>query len=146
MGYTIFKQLPKGGTPGFNLGWLHGCQSGLGTNFGGAIFLSSYSWSRDVDIALSKPNINKIRAKYTKELPINWNNDAEVKKNFSDYNRIFWGAYKFCKHTALGILQTASMNPPLPGQTRYDPSAHSLSNIYRMHGKGDPRIGNSGLW
>jgi len=45
----------------------------------------------------------------------------------------------------LGILQTADMSPPLPGQERYNPMGHSLGNIWKMNGKGDTRIG-TGNW
>ena len=53
MGF-IFNHVPKEGSPGFRLGWMHGCESGLGTQFGGAIYQSFYSWKRDPDIASSK--------------------------------------------------------------------------------------------
>lgn len=43
----VFKNIPKDGTPGYKLGWIHGCESGLGTQFGGAIYQSFYTWKRD---------------------------------------------------------------------------------------------------
>ena len=146
MGQTLFSQMPKGGSPGYNLGWIHGCQSGLGSQFAGAFYMSFYSWSKDSDIASSNPNIAKIKTRYKKELKdVNWNDPADVKRNFSDYNTIFWGSHIFCRHSALGILQTAAMNPVLPGQERYDPMGHSLGNIWKINGKGDTRIG-TGNW
>ena len=81
--------MPKNGSPGFKLGWIHGCESGLGSQFGGAFFMSFYSWKRDPDIASVDPNITRIRARYKKELKdVNWDNPAEVKKNLSDYNSV----------------------------------------------------------
>lgn len=146
MGYTVFKQMPKGGTPGFELGWTHGCQSGLGSQFAGAIYMTFYTWSKDADIASTTPDINKIRVRYSKELrKVNWNDENDIKKNFSDYNTIFWGAHAFCRHAALGILQTAGMGPPLPGEERYNPGAHSVSSIWKLDGKGDVRLG-TGFW
>ncbi len=154
MGYTLFKQMPKGGSPGYELGWTHGCQSGLGSQFGTAIFQTFYTWSRDPDIASATPDIQKLRARYRKELKdVNWDNPAEVKKNFSDYNTIFWGAHAFCRHSVLGILQTTDMSgdsgkgliPTLPGDDRYDPSQNSIGRVWSLHGKGDTRVG-TGFW
>lgn len=146
-GYLLFRQMPKGGTPGFRLGWVHGCESGLGTQFAGAVYMSFYTWKRDPDIASIDPNIPKIRARYKKELrDVNWNNAAEVKKNFSDYNTIFWGAHAFCRHSALGVLHTADMEPPLPGDERYKMGAHSIGNVFKIT-KRDVRLGvNGGMW
>ncbi len=148
-GYSLFKQMPKGGSPGFRLGWIHGCESGLGSQFGGSIYMSFYTWKKDPDIALTEPDYEKIRKRYKKELAdIDWNNPAEVKKNFNDYNTIFWGGHIFCRHSVLGILQTAEMAPPLPGEDRYDPAKHSLGNIWKITGKGDTRYGATpaSLW
>ena len=145
----VFDQRPKGGSPGFNLGWDHGCQSGLGSHFGGAFMMTFYTWSKDPDIASVSPDLQKIRKKYRKELKdLNWNNEVEVKKSFSDYNRVFWSAHLFCRHVALGTLQTAGMGPNLAGSSktpRYDPMAHSIGNIYKIDGKGDTRIAK-GFW
>jgi hypothetical protein len=147
MGQMLFSYMPKDGSPGFKLGWIHGCQSGLGSQFAGAFYMTFYTWSRDPDITSSNPNIQVIRERYKKELKdINWDNPAEVKKNFSDYNTIFWGAHSFCRHSALGILQTARMAPTLPGDERFDPGAHNLGSIWRITGKGDTRIGAGGNW
>lgn len=144
-GYMLFKQMPEGGSPGFNLGWIHGCQSGLGSQFGGAVGMSFYTWSKDPDIASSNPNIPKIKERYKKELKdINWDDIAEVKKNFSDYNTIFWGAHSFCRHSRLGMLQTAGMTPNLPGDERYDPGAHSVGSVWEMDKRGDTRM--KSLW
>jgi hypothetical protein len=146
-GYILFRQMPEGGSPGFNLGWIHGCESGLGSQFGGAIKMTFYTWSKDPDIASSNPDIPKIRKRYKKELKdINWDDIAEVKKNFSDYNTIFWGAHSFCRHSTLQIEQAAGYEPPLPGDERYDPGAHNLGTIWKLNGKGDTRIGSKGLW
>lgn len=147
MGYRVFKQMPKGGSPGFELGWIHGCQSGLGSQFGGSFYMSFYSWSRDPDISSSTPNIDVIRNRYKKELKkINWNNPEEIKKNFDDYNKIFWSAHIFCRHSILGTLQSAGMTPPLPSQQRYDPSAHNIGSIWKINGKGDTRFATGGNW
>lgn len=151
-GYVMFRQMPKGGTPGFNLGWTHGCQSGLGSQFGGSVFMTFYTWSRDPDITSVNPDIPKIRARYKKELKhVNWDNPANIKKNFSDYNTVFWSSHIFCRHSVLGILQTADMTPSLAGKSRYDPSAHSIGNVWKINGKGDTRYGastgaNGGFW
>ncbi len=146
-GYQVFKQMPKNGSPGYTLGWIHGCQSGLGSQFGGAIYMTFYTWSRDPDIASVNPDIPKIRARYKKELrAVNWDNPADVKKNFSDYNTIFWGAHSFCRHSTLGILQTAAMAPKLPGEDRHTWDEHSLGNIWKINGKGDTRYAVGGLW
>jgi hypothetical protein len=141
----LFNHMPKGGSPGFNLGWIHGCQSGMGSQFGGAFGMTFYTWSKDPDIASSNPDIPKIKARYKKELKdINWDDINEVKKNFSDYNTIFWGAHSFCRHSRLGILQTAGMNPTLPGDDRYDPGAHNVGSIWNMDARGDVRM--KSLW
>lgn len=141
-GYKLFRQIPKNGTPGFTLGWIHGCESGLGTQFAGAIYMSFYTWKRDPDMVAENPNLEAIRKRYKKELRnVDWNNEVEVEKNLSDYNTIFWGAHAFCRHSALGILQTATMAPPLPGEDRYDPAAHTVGSIWKINGKGDTRYG-----
>lgn len=148
-GYRIFSKMPSGGTPGFNLGWIHGCESGLGTQFSPGIYMSFYGWSKDPDIASSNPDVNKIRQRYKKELKnINWNSEADIKKNFSDYNTIFWGAHAFCRHSMLQTAQMADMTPPLPGETRYDPAKHSIGNVWKLNARGDSRIGSgaTSLW
>jgi hypothetical protein len=146
----LFNQMPKGGTPGFELGWLHGCESGLGSQFGGAVYMTFYTWKKDPNIASSNRSpeiLEKIRQNYKDEkiAKINWGNPAEVDKNFSDYNTIFWGAHTFCRHSILGNIQMAGMGgaaggPPVPGEERYDPAKHSLGNIYKIDGKGDARL------
>lgn len=143
----LFNKMPKDGSPGFKLGWEHGCHSGLGSQFGGAFYMTMYTWKKDPDIMSSNPDIKKIRNRYKKELKdVDWNNPADIKKNFSDYKKIFWGAHIFCRHSVLGLLQTAGMDPSLPGKTRYDPGAHSLRNVWNLQGKGDVRIGSTGHW
>ncbi len=147
----LFSKMPKGGSPGYNLGWTHGCQSALGSQFAGSFFMSFYSWSRDPDISSSNPNIEKIRQRYgKKELKdINWNDLAQVKANFADYNQVFWEGHYFCRQTSIGTAQMAGMNPPLPGETRYNPAAHHLGSIYKLDGKNDPRWGSpvsGGFW
>lgn len=147
IGYRLFRQMPKGGSPGFNLGWVHGCESGLGTQFGGAIYMNFYTWQRDSDIVSSAPDIDKIRKRYKKELKdVNWNDSNDIKRNFRDYNKIFWSAHAFCRHSVVGTLQAASMDPPLAGEVRYNPAAHHLGSIWKLDGKGDVRIGSKGLW
>ena len=145
MGF-IFRHAPKEGSPGFRLGWMHGCESGLGTQFGGAIYQSFYSWKRDADIASSNPDYKKIKDRYKKELrDVNWNNLQDIKKNFSDYNTIFWGGHYFCRQSVLGTLKAADMNPALPDEERFNPMAHSIGNVFKMTSVGDTRIG-TGLW
>ncbi len=145
-GYKFFSQMPKGGSPGFELGWIHGCQSGLGTQFGAAIYMTFYTWSRDPDISSVNPDIPKIRARYKKELKgINWDDINDVKKNFSDYNTIFWNTHSFCRHSILGTMQSAGMTPKLAGQERFSPSEHNLGSVWKIDGKGDTRIGR-GFW
>jgi hypothetical protein len=145
-GYFMFKQMPKNGTPGFKLGWLHGCESGLSTQFAGAFYMTFYSWKKDPDIASVDPNIDKIRKRYPKELKnVNWKSTAEVKKNFSDYNTIFWNAHAFCRHSALGLLYTADMAPPLPGEERYNMMAHSVGNVFKITAR-DTRVGSGANW
>jgi hypothetical protein len=142
----VFNHVPKEGSPGFKLGWLHGCESGLGTQFGGAIYQSFYTWKRDPDIASANPDYNVIRKRYKKELRgVNWRDIKDIKKNLSDYNTIFWGGHYFCRQVIIGTLQTADMAPPVADEERYNPMAHSLGNIFKMTGKGDTRIG-TGLW
>ena len=141
----IFNKMPQGGTPGFELGWMHGCESGLASQFGGAVYMSFYSWKKDVDIVKTNKtpqDLERIRTRYKDEklANIDWNNQAEVQKNFSDYSAIFWTAHIFCRHGVLGELQMAGMDPSLPGQERYDPAKHSLGNIYKIDGKGDARL------
>ncbi len=147
-GQLVFSQMPKGGSPGYNLGWIHGCQSGLATQFAGAIGMTFYSWSRDVDITSSNPNIAAVKERYgNKELKdVNWNDSADIKRNFSDYNLVFWDAYGFCKQTALGTLRATVGNPPLAGETRYDPSKSNIGDIWKIGGAYDSRIGSTGLW
>lgn len=142
----VFKNAPKNGSPGFRLGWIHGCESGLSTQFGGAIYQSFYTWKRDPDITSSEPDYDKIRKRYRKELKdIDWNNINDIKKNFSDYNTIFWGGHIFCRQAVIGMLISADMKPPVADDERYNPMAHSLGNIWKMTGRGDTRIG-TGLW
>ena len=146
-GYMTFKRMPKGGSPGVQLGWIHGCQSGLGSQFGGGLFMYFYTWSRDPDITSVNPDINKIRRRYKKELVgVDWNNRDNINKNFGDYNTIFWNAHSFCHASILGVLQMAEMRPSLPGDDRYDPGYEPFGKVWSLHGKGDTRIGKSGLW
>ncbi len=141
-GHLLFSQVPKGGSPGYTLGWKHGCESGAGTQFGGAVYMTFYTWHRDVDITSTKPNIPLIRQRYKKELAgINWNDPADIKRNFDDYNMVFWDAHLFCRQTVLGALQPAGMNPVLPGEERYDPAAHSIGSVWKLTAKGDTRWG-----
>lgn len=145
---SIFKLMPKG-TPGFELGWQHGCESGLGTQFGGAIMMTFYTWHRDVQITKSNPtpeDIEAVRRRYPKELRgVNWNNPEDVKRNFSHYNSVFWQGHAFCRQSILGRLQNAGMNPPIPGDTRVEFDKIDIGNIYKIDGRGDARWGN-GYW
>ncbi len=151
----LFTYIPENGSPGLKLGWIHGCESGLGTQFGGGIYMSFYSWKRDPDITSSNPNIPLIRERYKKELKgVNWNDPNDIKKNFSDYNTIFWSGHIFCRHSVLGNLQTTQVPttgdqgliPALPGEDRYDMTKGNIGYIWMIHGKGDARIGNAGNW
>lgn len=143
---------PKGGSPGYDLGWIHGCQSGAGSQFGGSFFKSFYTWARDPDLTTTKPDIAKIRKRYgSKELKkVNWNDPVDIKKNLADYNAVFWDAHFACRQIVLGTLQMAGMDPVLPGKVRYDPGAHNLGSVYRLNGKGDVRLGSpagtGGYW
>ncbi len=145
----VFKLMPKGGTPGFNLGWRHGCESGLGTQFGGAFYMTFYTWSRDPEIAKANPtpeDIEIIRKRYKKELKdVNWNDPEDVTKNLRHYNMIFWPGHAFCRQSILGTLQNAAMNPPIPGDDRIDFGKGAIGNIYKIDGRGDARWGN-GYW
>ncbi len=143
----LFKMMPKGGSPGYNLGWKHGCESGLGTQFAGALSMSFFTWHRDIDIVSSKPNIPAVKERYKKELKdVNWSDPADVKRNFSDYNLVFFDAYNFCRQTALGSLRATTINPPLPGGTRYDPGGQNIADVWKLDGAYDSRIGNTGYW
>lgn len=152
-GYFVFRQMPENGSPGFNLGWTHGCESGLGTQFGGKMYMTFYTWKKDPDISSAQPDVEAIKKRYPKELKdVNWDNAAEVKRNFDDYKAVFWSAHIFCRHSAIGMLQTAGtaasatgFTPPVAGDTRYDPAHHSIGNVWKLHGKGDTRIG-TGFW
>jgi hypothetical protein len=140
----LFKNAPTDGSPGLELGWIHGCESGLGTQFGGAVYQTFYTWKKDPDIVKSSKtaeDVRRIRERYKDEriAKINWDDADEVRKNFSDYNSIFWSSHIFCRHAVLGQLQMSGMEPPLVDRERYDPSAHSLGNIYKIDGKGDSR-------
>ena len=142
-GYLLFSMMPKGGSPGYNLGWVHGCESGAGTQFGGAFFVSMYKWRKDPDIATSRPNYAIIKERYKKELKdVNWNDEKDIKRNLTDYNIVFWDAHFLCRQTVLGTLQMAGMEPNLPGDTRFDPQAHHIGSIYNMSAKGDNRLGS----
>jgi hypothetical protein len=145
---SLFRQMPKG-SPGFELGWKHGCSSGLGSQFTGAIFMTFYTWSRDPDIIKYKKtpqDIARIRARYPKELKnINWSDPKDINKNFAHYNKMFWKAHAFCRHSALGQMQNAGMSIPIPGQSRIDFEQHDIGKIYKIDGRGDARWGN-GLW
>lgn len=140
----MFRQKPKDGSPGYRLGWEHGCHSGLATQFAGSFFISFYYWKRDVDITSSNPDYIKIRMRYKKELKdVNWNDKNDITRNFRDYNTIFWTAHNVCRQHALGTLQAAIMTPTLPGDERFDPGAHNLGSIWRINGRGDARIGST---
>jgi hypothetical protein len=142
----IFKQAPKApeeASYGFRLGWIHGCESGLATNFGGTFFMTFYDWKRDPDLLAENLDRNKLSKRYEKELPINWNNDREVEKNVYDYNNIFWTAHKYCRHYVLGSLRMAEMNPGLPSSgERFTLGNHNITDIYRLDGFGDTRWSN----
>lgn len=130
---------------GYNLGWKHGCQSGLATQFSGAIGMTFYQWSRDPDITSVNPNIPAIRERYPEEFGgVNWGDPVDIRRNFSDYNLVFWDAHAFCRQTALGSLRSSIGNPPIPSETRYIPQ--NIGDIYGIGGPYDSRIGSTGMW
>ena len=142
----IFNQAPKApeeASYGFRLGWMHGCESGLATNFGGVFFMTFYRWSRDADLLAQPLNKSKLSRRYKKEMPIDWNNDLEVNKNVSDYNTIFWRVHQYCRHYALGSLRMVGFDPTLPGGKgkgdRFMLGNHSVTDLYRLDGFGDTR-------
>jgi len=142
----VFNLGPKKGTPGFKLGWEHGCISGLGSQFSGAIMMTFYTWTKDVQIAKAvqtPQDIDDIRNRYPKELDgVNWNNPEEVQKNFNDYKFVFWGAHTYCHQMIFGNLQNANMAAPIPGQARFVPGADNLNSIYKIDGRGYPGWSN----
>lgn len=143
----LFDMMPKGGSPGYNLGWMQGCYSGLGTQFSGAIGMTFYTWSRDVDITSVKPNIQAIKERYPKDLKdVNWNDPADIRRNFADYNLVFFDAYNFCRQTALGSLRATVGNPPVRDQVRYHPSDANVGDIWNLDNAYDSRIGSTGYW
>ncbi len=139
----IFKQAPKDGTPGYRTGWMHGCESGLSTQFGSAIMMTFYKWKKDPLLSVANPDLNLVRAKYEKEWKINWNNPSEIKDNIRNYKTVFWIGHIFCRHAILGTYQLAgdayggSMDPTLAGDQRYQPGGHNLGNIYSFQGRGN---------
>ena len=104
--------------------------------------MAFYSWHKDPDIASSNPNLDKIKNRYKDELKnVNWNNFAEVSSNLRDYNSVFGLSYNYCRHSALGMLQTAGMSPTLASDNpRFDPGLHNLGSLYKIDGKGDSRF------
>tara|TARA_Y100000389_G_scaffold38523_1_gene32893 strand:+ start:786 stop:1301 length:516 start_codon:yes stop_codon:yes gene_type:complete len=139
----IFKQAPKApkeASYGFRLGWIHGCESGLATNFAGVFFMTFYEWKKDHDLLAQPLDKVKLSKRYRKELPIDWNNDREVNKNITDYNTIFWRVHQYCRHYALGSLRMVGFNPSLPGKgNRFMLGDHSIKDLYRLDGFGDTR-------
>jgi hypothetical protein len=142
----VFNLGPKKGSPGFKLGWEHGCISGLGSQYGGAIYMTFYTWTKDVQIAKSAQtpqDIEDIRNRYPDELKdVNWNNPGEVLKNFQDYKTVFWSAHSYCHGMIPGNLQNAAMTPPITGQTRFVPGGDNLNSIYKIDGRGYPGWNN----
>jgi len=142
----IFKQAPKDGTVGYRMGWIHGCESGLATQFGSAFMMTFYKWKKDPDLSITKPDLNLVRKKYQNKWNINWNDESEIKKNIRHYQKIFWIGHIFCRHSIVGTYQLAksahggNFDPPLPGEQRYNPSSHSLGNIYSFHGRGNANL------
>ena len=125
---------------------MHGCESGMATQFSSAIMMAFYEWKKDADISVSKPDLDLVRRKYEDKWDINWNDPEEIKTNVRHYQRIFWIAHLFCRHAILGTYQISagahggSMDPPLAGEARYNPGAHSLGNIYSFHGRGTGQL------
>jgi hypothetical protein len=142
----VFNTMPKGGTPGFNLGWIHGCESGLATQFGGEAYKMFYAWKKDPDIISSNPNFDIVRKRYKKELKdIDWQNKKEVEKNFSDYKKIHPIAYFQCRQIILGTMQSASMTPDLPGDNKLiQPFGHNVWNVLQIMGAPGDTL--QGIW
>lgn len=111
----IFDKIPQDGSPAFNLGWRHGCESGLATGFGGTIYKHFYKWKKDENM-LDNP----------------------------EYNRVFWRAHIVCRHMVLGTLKLADMAPRLPGEQATSLGEHNIGSVYNLRPKyGDMRpIGN----
>ena len=150
-GYLLFSMMPKGGSPGYNLGWIHGCQSGAGTQFGGTFYKMFYNWTKDTDIISSKPDIERIRKRYPKDLAgIDWSDPRDIKRNFDDYKLVFWDGHFLCRQIILGTLQMAGMDPILPGGDRFEVGKHSIGSVYSLQSKGDVRwgspAGTGGYW
>ena len=142
----IFNTMPKGGTHGFDLGWIHGCESGLATQFGGEAYKMFYAWKKDPDIISVNPNFEAVKKRYKTELKnINWNDQKEVTKNFSDYKKIHSIAYFYCRQTVLGTVQSAGMTPDLPGSNQsIQPFGHNVWNVLQiMQAPGDTL---QGIW
>jgi hypothetical protein len=145
----IFNHKPSG-SPGLELGWVHGCESGLGTQFGGAIMMTFYSWNKDETIAAysgeninpNSPEIIEVRNKYGKDLDIDWNNPQEIAKNFNEYNMIFWRSHIFCRHSILQTLNSSEMTPPLPSEQRYEMDKHSPMDVWKFDRGNNFRITN----
>ena len=109
--------------------------------------MTFYTWSRDVDIVSTKPNIKAVKERYPKDLKdVNWNDTADIKRHFSDYNLVFFDAYNFCRQTALGTLRASVGNPSIPGDARYNPSDANVGDIWKIGGAYDSRIGSTGFW
>ena len=144
----IFKQAPKDGTPGYRTGWMHGCESGLATQFGSAFMMTFYKWKKDPDLSINQPDLELVRKKYEDKWDINWNNPEEIKTNIRHYQKIFWIGHIFCRHSIIGTYQTAadahggSFDPTLPGEQRWlNPKMpHNLGNIYSFHGRGNSQL------
>ena len=136
----LFSTMPKGGSPGFILGWRHGCESGMATNFGTGIYTSIYRWRKDPLFMVSNPDIGAIHKKYAKELRgVNWNDPNDVNNNIKDYKTFFIPAYNYCRHTLLGTEQMAGMTPTLAGQNRFNLDGVGFQNVFKMDGAGDAR-------
>ena len=142
----IFKQAPKApeyGSYCYRLGWIHGCESGLATNFGGVFYMTFYDWKRDSDLLATNVDRELLKERYEEELPIDWNNSDIVEKNMYDYNTIFWRAHLYCRHSALGSLKMVGFDPSLPGKgDRFMLGNHSASDLYRLDSFGDTRWSN----
>ena len=143
----IFSHAPKDGNPGYRTGWIHGCESGLATQFGSAFMMSFYQWKKDPNLAIDKPDMNLVYQTYKDKWDINWNNEEEIKENIKHYRKVFWFAHAFCRHSIIGTYQTAAdaynataMNPPLPGEQRFVPGKHNLGNIYSIYGRGNSQL------
>ena len=139
-GAHLLDNGPKTGSPGFLLGWRHGCESGISGSFTGNMFMYFWDYKRDPELMRKDLNTELLKEKYAKELPINWNDSEEVKKMISDYKQPFWSAHAYCRHYGIQTLQMSDMAPANPKEARYVLGSHNVGSIWRLDARGDNRL------